>query len=85
MKRKINIEYPESLANALNLRECEFKYEVKISSIVKLFELGKISSGIAAKVLGLSRIEFIELLAKYKVSIYGSYDIADLKEDIANV
>jgi predicted HTH domain antitoxin len=85
MKRKINIEYPESLANALNLSESEFKYEVKISSIVKLFELGKISSGIAAKVLGLSRIEFIELLAKYKVSIYGSYDIADLKEDIANV
>jgi predicted HTH domain antitoxin len=34
---------------------------------------------------GLSRIEFIELLAKYIISIYGSYDIADLKEDVANV
>jgi hypothetical protein len=29
---------PESLANALNLSESEFKYEVKISAIVKLFE-----------------------------------------------
>jgi predicted HTH domain antitoxin len=52
--------------------------------LVKLYELGKVSSGVAASVLGLSRLEFLELLSKYKVSVLGAYDLDDLKEDIAN-
>ncbi|MFO7869297.1 MAG: UPF0175 family protein [Bacteroidales bacterium] len=84
MKRKINIEYPESLANTLRLSGKDFVLEMKISSLVKLFELGKVSSGVAAKVLGLSRLDFLELLAKYNVSVLGGYDNNDLNEDIAN-
>ena len=84
MKGMINIEYPESLANSLRLRGKDFENEMKTSSLIKLFELGKVSSGTAAKVLGLSRLDFIELLAKYKVSPLGPYDIDDLKDDIAN-
>ena len=84
MKGMINIEYPESLANSLRLRGKDFENEMKTSSLIKLFELGKVSSGTAAKVLGLSRLDFIELLAKYKVSPLGQYDIDDLRDDIAN-
>jgi len=84
MKGMINIEYPESLANTLRLSGKDFASEMKISSLVKLFELGKVSSGIAARVLGLSRIDFLELLAKYNVSVLGGYDTDDLNEDIAN-
>jgi len=84
MKGVINIEYPESLANSLKLNGKEFENEMKISSLVKLFELGKVSSGTAAKVLGLSRLDFLELLAKYKVSPFGQYDTDDLRDDIAN-
>jgi predicted HTH domain antitoxin len=84
MKGMINIEYPESLANSLRLSGKEFKSEIKKSSLVKLYELGRISSGLAAKVLGLSRLEFHELLAKYKVSVFVGYDTDDLNEDIAN-
>ena len=62
----------------------EFGLEVKTSSLVKLYELGKVSSGVAASVLGLSRLEFLELLSKYKVSVLGASDLDDLKEDIAN-
>lgn len=80
----INIEYPESLANSLRLRGKDFENEMKMSSLIKLFELGKVSSGTAAKVLGLSRLDFIELLAKYKVSPFVQYDIDDLKDDISN-
>jgi len=46
--------------------------------------MGKISSGTAGKVLGLNRIEFIDLLSQYNVSIFGQYDLNDLREDIAN-
>ena len=84
MKRTINIEYPESLANSLRLSAKDFEYEIKTSSLVKLFELGKVSSGVAARVLGLSRLDFLELLSKYKVSVLGPYDLNDLNEDIAN-
>lgn len=84
MKGVINIEYPESLANSLRLKGKDFENEMKISALVKLFELGKVSSGTAAKVLGLTRLDFLELLAKYKVSPFGQYDIDDLNNDIAN-
>lgn len=57
---------------------------MKTSSLVKLFELGKVSSGVAARVLGISRLDFIELLAKYNVSVLGEYDAEDLNDDIAN-
>lgn len=84
MEGVIQVEYPESLANSLKLSEKEFEREMKTSSLVKLFELGKVSSGTAAKVLGLTRLDFLELLATYKISALGPYAPGDLREDIAN-
>ena len=84
MKGVINIQYPESLAISLKLQGKDFENEIKTSSLVKLYELGKISSGTAAKVLGIKRLDFLELLAKYKVSIIGNYSQNDLMEDITN-
>jgi len=84
MNGMINIEYPESLANTLRLSGKDFASEIKTSSLVKLYELGKVSSGVAAKVLGMSRLDFLELLAKYNVSVLGGYNPDDLNEDIAN-
>ena len=80
----INIEFPESLANSLKLSGKDFKSEIKKSSLVKLYELGKVSSGVAARVLGISRLDFYELLAKYSVSVFGNIDTDDLDEDIKN-
>ncbi len=65
MNKMIKFEYPESLANPLKLSGKDFEAEIKTSSLVKLFELGKVSSGVAAKVLGLSRVDFLELISKY--------------------
>jgi predicted HTH domain antitoxin len=65
MKGMINIEYPESLANTLRLNEKDFAAEIKKSSMVKLYELGRVSSGVAARVLGLSRLDFLELLVTH--------------------
>jgi len=35
MKRMINIEYPESLANTLRLNGKDFELEIKTSSLIK--------------------------------------------------
>ncbi|GGE41678.1 UPF0175 family protein [Psychroflexus planctonicus] len=80
----IQIKYPKYLANTLKLNAKDFELEMKVSSLVKLYELGKISSGVAAKVLNISRVEFLELLSKYKVSIFETYNEDDLSEDIVN-
>lgn len=81
MNRTISIEYPEYLANSLRLETKDFKIEIKTSSLIKLFELGRVSSGTAAKVLGISRVDFLDLLAKYNVSIFCE---SDLREDVIN-
>lgn len=84
MNKTISIEYPEFLANSLRLKKKDFQSEMKLSSLVKLFEIGKISSGTAARALEISRVEFLDLLAKYNVSVFGQYDINDISEDLAN-
>lgn len=81
MAQIISVDYPDYLANSMRMSKSEFGREIKLYSLVKLFELGKVSSGTAAKVLELSRVEFLELLAKYNVSFLNS---DDLNEDLQN-
>jgi predicted HTH domain antitoxin len=84
MEKSINISYPQSLAQSLKLSNRDFINEIKMSSLVKLFELGKISSGTAAKILGLSRVDFLDKTSNYKVSVFNYSDISDLNEDFLN-
>ena len=49
----------------------EFGTEMKKSALVKLHELGRISSGKAAQLLEISRIDFIDMLGQYQVSPIG--------------
>jgi predicted HTH domain antitoxin len=37
---------------------------------LKMFELGKVSSGKAAELAGISRVEFFEVCGRYRVSIF---------------
>ncbi len=49
---------------------------------IEPYELGEVLSGVAARVLGLSRVDFLELLAKYNVSVLEGYDTEDLTRKI---
>jgi predicted HTH domain antitoxin len=84
MERLISVTYPESLANSLKLADKEFENEIKTISLIKLYELGKISSGTASKILGVSRVDFIEKIGGYQVSVFNFHDENELNEDIAN-
>lgn len=81
MAQTISIEYPNFLANSMRMNKVDFENEIKVSGLVKLFELGKVSSGIAAKALKISRVEFVELLGKYNVNFL-NFD--DLDSDFEN-
>ena len=43
---------------------------IRLMAALKMFELGKVSSGKAAELAGMSRVEFIETCGRYRVSVF---------------
>ena len=58
--------------------------ELKMIVAARLFDMGELSSGQAAKMVGISRREFLESVGKYGVSIF-QYDADELDEDLARL
>jgi predicted HTH domain antitoxin len=58
-------------------------FELKMMIASKLFEDGRLSSGQAAEIVGISKRSFVELIGKYNVSLFG-YDYEELEEDLGN-
>jgi predicted HTH domain antitoxin len=65
--RQILINVPESVLQAQNTDADAFARELCLLAAVKLYELGRLSSGRAAELAGMSRVEFIMNLGRYKV------------------
>ena len=84
MSQEISINYPESLAYSLKMNSNEFKKEIKTVSMIKLYEIGKISSSLASKILNIKRIDFLELLNKYNVSYFHKGMENEIENDFAN-
>ena len=84
MEQSITVNYPKKLAFNLKMQENEFAHEMKKLAIIKLFEIGRISSGIASKVLQLNRIDFLEMLNNYKVSYLSNNSKEELIKDLQN-
>ena len=55
--------------------------EAKTLLAVKLYEVGKISLGQAAKMAGFSKRAFLEILNRYKVPVF-NYPAEDLREEL---
>ena len=55
----LNIEYPENMTAILNVDREAFEREAKTAMAMKLFEMGRLSSGQAAMLAGLNRADFL--------------------------
>ena len=65
--RKLMIEVPESVLVAEGTDEVAFADELKLLAAIKLNELGRLSPGRAADLAGMTRVEFLLQLGRYRV------------------
>ena len=68
MSRQVVMELPEGAFSALRVEPAELAREMRLAAAVKWYELGRLSQDKAAELAGLSRIEFIDALGRFKVS-----------------
>jgi len=73
------INYQIQLPDSLKIGD----FDLKMLVATKLFEDGRLSSGQACKIVGISKRAFIEVMGKYNVSLFGN-NIQDLEDDFAN-
>lgn len=81
--KTVQIELPEEVLLSLKETPDELSREIRIAAAAKLYELGKLSSGRAAELAGISRVGFLQILGRYRVSIF-NITIEDIKQDMQN-
>jgi predicted HTH domain antitoxin len=85
---ELKIRYPSGFEQAVHLTKEELEQHIRLMAALKMFELGKISSGKAAQLAGMSRVEFLETCGRYRVSVfnYPPEEIErELKKDLETV
>lgn len=78
---ELKISYPSGFEHAVHMTKEEFEQHIRLMAALKMFELGKVSSGKAAELAGMSRVEFLETCGRYRVSIF-NYPPEDVEEEI---
>ena len=66
----LTLDYPDGFEQAVHLTSAELSDQIRLMAALKMFELGKLSSGKAAELAGLSRVEFLEMCGRYRVSVF---------------
>ena len=83
MTRSLTIDYGDEVLLALGLSPDQFREEAKILIAVKLYEMGRLSTGAAAKFAGVAKPLFLTKLADYGVD---TFDLSDeeLRRDMTH-
>jgi len=66
----VSLEFPRDLLGALEVPQEQLEARLRELIALQLFREGRISSGKGAELLGLSKLEFIELLARHGLSYF---------------
>jgi predicted HTH domain antitoxin len=79
----IQFEIPDEILISLKETPDRLSKELCLFGAIKLFEMGRLSSGRAAQLAGLSRIEFLNTIGQYQVSPFVT-SISELEQDVLN-
>ncbi|MBF0124603.1 MAG: UPF0175 family protein [Magnetococcales bacterium] len=64
---QVVIDIPEEILLTENIDKISFANEIRLLAAIKLYELGRLSSGRAAELANIPRVEFLMTLNQYKV------------------
>lgn len=78
---QIEIDIPDEALSSMNLPEDELAGELRMLAAVKLFELGRLSSGAAAALAGVPKPVFLKKLGDYGVTTFRQTE-QELLEDM---
>lgn len=67
---RIAMEIPDESLLALKISKDQAEAALRMAAAVKLFELGRLSSGAAAHLAGIPRVVFLSRLADYGVDTF---------------
>lgn len=79
----IQVEYPENFPDALQTTPDAFEQEARMAMAVKLFEMKRLSSGMAAQLAGIDRVSFLMHLSEYGVPMQ-DLTLDELESDLVN-
>ncbi len=65
----VEVVFPEELLVALKEDRATFQKKVLLYTLGKLYEQGRISAGLGARILGCDRWEFYRLLSEHDFSV----------------
>lgn len=77
------VEVPANLPDAAQCTPQQFIHEAKLAMAIKLYEMKRLSSGMSASLVGMSRLQFLGELHRYGVPVI-DLDESELAEDITN-
>jgi predicted HTH domain antitoxin len=77
------LDIPEQVMSALGTDPASAAVKIRLLAAMKLYELGRVSSGAAAALAGIARVEFLAQLGEYGVSPF-QLSPADLEQDLEN-
>ncbi len=77
------VEIPSNLPDAAQCTPQQFMHEAKLAMAVKLYEMKRLSSGMAASLVDMSRLQFLAELHRYGVPVIDLAE-SELAQDIAN-
>ena len=77
------LDVPGNVPDAAQCTPQQFITEAKLAMAIKLFEMNRLSSGMAAAFIGMSRVEFLADLHRYGVPMI-DLDQNELAQDVSN-
>jgi predicted HTH domain antitoxin len=83
MTHAVQLDIPEETLISLKTDAESFARDIRVLAAVKLFELGQLSSGRAAQLAGMARLEFLASLGRFKVSPFQLTE-EELHQDVLN-
>ncbi len=81
---QIVVNVPDHYLDAMHRAPEDFAHEAKLAMAAKLFELKRLSSGMAAQLIGMDRVTFLAQLQRFGVPMIDLGD-DELAADVNNV